>query len=269
MHCGTQGVTAVKDINADLHIVAAVNDDEVLQNNLMRSSLVAQGKVELNCYRGAASSSEAYNKGIDDTSSDIIVFAHQDVFLPDGWGEALGQAIATIEANDPNWAVIGAWGVDKNGGYAGHAWSSGLSLRLGGHFDPPVESLCVDEFVIILRRGSGLRFDESLPGFHLYAADIVLAARAAGMKAYVADIPAIHNSRPVRTYSGGYSDAWFYMRQKWQNFLPVPTLTVPLTRSVWPLLRSRLRLWRSLKRRLGNATDSQIDPRELVSELDL
>ena len=136
-------------------------------------------------------------------------------------------------------------------------------------FDEPVEALCIDEFVIVLRRGSGLRFDEDLPGFHLYAADVVLAARAAGMKAYVANIPAIHNSKPVQTYHGGYSQAWFYMRQKWQDFLPVPTLTVPLSRSVLPLLRARLRLWRSLKRRLANATDPQIDPRELVGKLDL
>jgi hypothetical protein len=262
-------VTEARDLIADIHIVAAVNDEEVLQNNLMRSALIAEGQVELNCYRGAVTASQAYNKGIDDTSAGIIVFAHQDVFLPDNWGEALAKSVAAIEAHDPDWAVIGAWGIDDAGEYSGHAWSSGLSLRLGSRFDAPVETRCIDEFVIILRRGSGLRFDEALPGFHLYAADIVLSARKAGMKAYVADIPAIHNSKPVRTYSGGYSDAWFYMRQKWQDFLPVPTLTVPLTRSVFPLLRARLRLWRSLKRRLARATNSQINPRELVRELDL
>lgn len=262
-------MTRPSDISANLHIVAAVNDEEVLRNNLMRSSLIAEGAVELNCYRGAATASEAYNMGIDETSSDIIVFAHQDVFLPDGWGEALARAVAAIEVHDPNWAVIGAWGVNDAGEYAGHVWSSGLSLRLGERFDAPVETRCIDEFVIVLRRDSGLRFDEALPGFHLYAADIVLAARKAGMQAYVADIPAIHNSKPVRTYSGGYSEAWFYMRQKWQEFLPIPTLTVPLTRSVLPLLRSRLRLWRSLERRLARATNSQIDPRELVHKLDI
>ncbi|MFU7527428.1 hypothetical protein [Qipengyuania sp. ASV99] len=262
-------MTGTEQSNLDIHIVAAVNDEEVLQNNLMRSPIISEGKAKLNCYRGAASASEAYNKGIDDTSSQIIVFAHQDVFLPQGWEAALRRAIAEIEVKDPNWAIIGAWGVNQDGEYAGHAWSSGLSLRLGQRFDEPVETLCIDEFVIVLRRGSGLHFDEELPGFHLYAADIVLAARAAGMQAYVADIPAIHNSKPVRTYRGGYSQAWFYMRQKWQEFLPVPTLTVPLSRSVLPLLRARLRLWRSLKRRLANATDSRIDPRELVSKLDL
>lgn len=252
-----------------LHIVAAVNDEDVLENNLKRSPLIAEGRVKLDCYRGAVSASEAYNKGIDDTSSDIIVFAHQDVFFPDGWDEWLQRAVGAIEAIDPQWAVIGSWGIGDSGQYSGHAWSSGLSRRLGARFGQPVETACIDEFVIILRRGSGLRFDEALPGFHLYAADIVLSARALGMKSYVANIPAIHNSKPVPSYSGGYSDAWFYMRTKWQAFLPVPTLTVPLTRSVWPLMRARLRLWRSRSRRFANATNSRIDPRELVRQLDL
>lgn len=253
----------------DLHIVAAVNDEQILQNNLIRSPLIAESSADLSCYRGASSASEAYNKGIDETSSDIIVFAHQDVYLPGGWEKALSQAVRTIEMQDPDWAVIGAWGVDSHGEYVGHVWSSGLSRRLGRRLECPVETTCIDEFVIILRRSSALRFDEALPGFHLYAADIVLSARAAGLKCYVADIPAIHNSRPVQTYSGGDSIAWHYMRKKWMKRLPVSTLTVPLTSSIWPLLRARLRLWRSRPRRLARATDHRIDPRELVRKLDI
>lgn len=262
-------MTGSKEMIKRLHVVAAVNDEEVLENNLKRSPIIAEGLVPLDCYRGARSAAEAYNQGIDNTSAEILIFAHQDVFFPEGWDEWLEKALARIEAEDPQWAVIGAWGIGDDGTYAGHAWSSGLSLRLGSQFDEPVQTACIDEFVIILRRGSGLRFDENLPGFHLYAADIVLSAKASGMKSYVANIPAIHNSKPVPSYSGGYSDAWFFMRTKWQEYLPVPTLTVPLTRGVWPLLRARLRLWRSRARRFANATNSRIDPRELVGRLDL
>jgi Glycosyltransferase like family len=261
-------VTQTKAVASRLHVVAAVNDEEVLENNLMRSPIIADGRVSLNCYRGASSASEAYNRGLDETTADIVVFAHQDVFLPEGWEANLERALSKIEASDPNWAVIGAWGIGEDGTYSGHAWSSGLNKRLGAKFETPVETACVDEFVIILRCDSGLRFDPDLPGFHLYAADIVLSGRKAGLQSYVANIPAIHNSKPVQTYSGGYSDAWFFMRQKWQDFLPIPTLTVKLTRSVYPLLRARLRLWRSRRRRLANARNPEIDPRELVSQLD-
>ena len=35
-----------------------------------------------------------------------------------------------------------------------------------------------DELLIVLRRDSGLRFDEGLPGWHMYGTDIVQTARA-------------------------------------------------------------------------------------------
>ncbi len=256
------------DILGDLQIVAAVNDEEVLAHNLMRSAIIRDGEVDLKCYRGATCASQAYNQGLDDTTARIVVFAHQDVFLPDAWAGELAHAIAQIEKVDPDWAVIGAFGVDRAGRPVGHAWSSGLARRLGGRFAEPVEATCIDEFVIVLNRASGLRFDPQLPGFHLYGADIVLSAAAAGLKSYVADIPAIHNSKPVHGYKGGYSDAWHFMCRKWASALPIATLTVPLSRTSLPLLRARFRLWKSRKQRLLRAGDPRIDPRELVKQLE-
>jgi hypothetical protein len=252
-----------------LHIVAAVNDEEILANNLARSPLVAGGQVPLSCYRGAPSASAAYNRGIDESSAPIIVFAHQDVFLPEGWEHRLAWAITQVELHDPDWAVIGACGVDLAGEHVGHVWSSGLGCRVGGRFGAPREAASIDEFVIVLRRASGLRFDEGLPGFHLYGTDIVLMGRAAGRKSYVANLPAIHNSRPVPTYPGGYADAWRFMQHKWRDSLPIATLTVPITRTALPLLRAQFRLWRTFPRRKAKATDSRVDPRTLVARLDL
>ncbi|MET4131817.1 hypothetical protein ABIE62_000933 [Porphyrobacter sp. MBR-155] len=261
-------MTQQSDILDNLQIVAAVNDGAVLAHNLLRSTIIRKGKVDLKCYSGAASASEAYNQGLDDSAAQIVVFAHQDVFLPDNWGRQLDRAIAQIESTDPDWAIIGAFGVDLGGRPVGHAWSTGLACRLGGRFPNPVEATCIDEFVIVLNRASGLRFDSALPGFHLYGTDIVLSAAAIGLKSYVADIPAIHNSKPVRGYRGGYSDAWHYMRWKWSEQLPVPTLTVPLTRSPFPLMWAKLRLWKSLGKRLQRAGDSSADPRELATQLE-
>ncbi len=253
---------------ADMQIVAAVNDDEILALNLMRSKIVREGAVNLKCYRGAASASQAYNQGLDESTARIVVFAHQDVFLPDDWTERLAHALAQIESVDPDWAVIGAFGIDIAGRPVGHAWSTGLARRLGGRFEKPIETTCIDEFVIILNRAAGLRFDNSLPGFHLYGTDIVLSAIAAGRKCYVADIPAIHNSRPVHGYAGGYADAWNFMRRKWHDRLPLPTLTVPLSRTVWPLMRSRFKLWRTRAQRLARAGNPKTDPYALVQHLE-
>lgn len=259
---------AREDFLSRLQIVAAVNDDAILAHNLMRSAIIRDHKVALKCYRGAASASQAYNQGLNETSAPIVVFAHQDVFLPDDWAERLAGAIAEIEAIDPDWAIIGAFGVDSGGRAIGHAWSTGLARRLGGRFEGVIEATSIDEFVIVLNRASGLRFDPALPGFHLYGTDIVLSAQASKRKCYVADIPAIHNSKPVNGYSGGYTDAWHFMCRKWADRLPVATLTVPLTRTSLALLRGRFRLWKSRADRLRRAADPWTDPRELVAQLE-
>jgi len=253
---------------SQLQIVAAVNDEEILAHNLMRSAIIREGLVDLKCYRGAQSASKAYNAGLDDTTGRIVVFAHQDVFLPDAWAEQLARAVCQIESVDPDWAVIGAFGVDLAGRPVGHAWSTGLARRLGGRFEAPFETTSIDEFLIVLNRASGLRFDPALPGFHLYGTDIVLEAADKGLKSYVAEIPAIHNSKPVHGYGGGYTDAWRFMRRKWSERLPVRTLTVPLGKTPLALLHARFRLWKTRRQRLQAAGDPSTDPREFVQHLE-
>ena len=255
-------------LRLDLTVIAAVNDDATLENNLLRSELIANKRATLSCYRGFRSASAAYNAGLDETRASIVVFVHQDVFLPPCWEDALARAIREVEQIDPDWGVLGAFGLDPRGRAVGHVWSSGLGRRVGKRRKAPLEAVCLDELLIILRRDSGLRFDPDLPGFHLYGTDIVLAARAAGLRSYVADIPVIHNSRPVRQLGPDYVRAYRYMQRKWRAILPVSTPIVPITRNPWPLLRTRLRMALSWKKRAGRSTDPKTDPRKLVQKLD-
>jgi hypothetical protein len=57
----------------------------------------------------------------------------------------------------------------------------------------PAEAHGLDEIVLAVRRDTSLRFDPSLR-FHLYGADICLAARARGLAVAVLDAPCLHNS---------------------------------------------------------------------------
>ncbi len=252
-----------------LDIVCAFNDVEILDRNLRASPIILEGAARLTCYFDYPSAGIAYNAGILDTQSELIVFAHQDVFLPDGWDIALRRAVLMIEEKDPHWAAIGAFGVDVAGNHVGHVWSSGMGRTLGGYFDVPVEAASMDELLIVLRRGSAVSFDADLPSFHLFGTDIVQIARLAGLKSYIANIPVIHNSRPLVSYAGGFSEAWNYMRHKWREHLPLPTLTVSLTPSPFTLLRARFRVWRTFGRRRLKAVDHRTDPRELIRHLDL
>ena len=48
----------------------------------------------------------------------------------------------------------------------------------------------------------------------------------------------IHNSRPVRTLTGAYAEAYRYMQRKWRRHLPIRNLSTDV---VW----HPLKLWRA------------------------
>src|SRR4051812_17806170 len=97
-------------------IAACVNNDEVLRKNLLRSpGLLDGGSNQLITKTGFRSASVAYNSALDEAAHDIVIFAHQDIYFPEGWFDCLRRALATLETHDPNWGVLGVYGFRKGG----------------------------------------------------------------------------------------------------------------------------------------------------------
>lgn len=240
--------------STDITVAVAVNDRAILANCLERSPDIAGQVVALTLHENFATAGAAYNDALEKLERSIVVFAHQDVYLPLGFGERLARTLSDLSRADPDWAVAGVMGVTAAREHIGLTWSTGIGkvLGLGGFKPTPVESL--DEMLLITRSNSGLRFDTDLPSFHLYGTDIVQTAKKANRKSYVIEAPVIHHSRPVVTLSGGYLSAYRYMQQKWQDNLPIPTLVCPLTRSIAPLA------WRNWKLRYRGGGGRQPAP---------
>ncbi|WP_371038488.1 hypothetical protein [Rhodosalinus sp. FB01] len=237
--------------------IAAVNDTTVLESNLAASPTFRSEPDRLCILRNRHSASIAYNEGLDQTKERICVFAHQDVYLPLGWEETLMQKVSDLETLDPNWAVIGLFGVDLNGGNVGRVWDSGIGREIGFGCSAPIPVQSFDELLLVLNRDCGLRFDPDLPSFHLYGTDIVQTAISSGKRAYVIDAPVVHNSLPVPTLRGGFTLAYNYMRKKWWERLPIVTPVTRLTRRGWYLewqdiRRFRFNSWRKNQVRLAS-----------------
>ena len=81
-----------------LAVVSAVNNDEILSENLLRSPMLSAGQIPLIVERGHDSAAKAYNAGMDRVDADAIVFAHQDVYFPRGWEDKLSHAIESYTA---------------------------------------------------------------------------------------------------------------------------------------------------------------------------
>ena len=72
-----------------LAVVAPINDEECLANNLAASPMFVKNGVPLIVKRGYKSASSAYNDGLDCADADIVIFTHQDVYFPGGWEKKL------------------------------------------------------------------------------------------------------------------------------------------------------------------------------------
>lgn len=228
-------------------LVVAANSEKVLQGNLLGTGEV-ESATDVCVIWGARSSSSAYNYGLARTRGEVVVFAHQDVFLPKGWALRLNQCLKELTANDPQWGVAGIFGVSASGEGIGYTYSTGLGRYVGKPFRAPTPVRTLDEIILIIRRSSGLFFDEKLPGFHLYGADICLEAESRGMRNYAIPCFALHNSCGVKWLPPDFWRAYMYLRRKWWDRLPIITSCTKITKSCAPMFHHFLeRSWITIK----------------------
>lgn len=240
----------------DFVIACASHSPALLSANLGRSPLLAQ--IPLHVERDAPSAAVAYNRALAATTAPIMVFAHHDVYLPQGWDSLLAARLAELP---DDWAVFGSFGVGLDGAHIGPVWSSSLGMIVGRVPMAPAPVQAFDELLIVLRRDAGLRFDEALPGWHMYGTDIVQTAHAAGRGAYAGALPCIHNDRYHDALGPDFDAAYRFIQRKWATALPLRTPITKISRSGLHLLRDRWRNRRSAPVREGMAlgTDHPVE----------
>lgn len=189
-----------------LSVVTLVNRDELY--SVMRESLAEQHApsdiewLPIHADARSLNAAQGLNDGINRATGRWIICAHQDVLFPEGWWKLAQQQLDSWEGDI---GVAGLVGVNRMGQFKGHV------LDPHGHclWRPlPTRVASIDEHVVILPGDTQLRFDEANPGFHCYATDIALSARAGGLDAIVIGAPVVH-------LSGGNADASFDRCAQW------------------------------------------------------
>ena len=244
-----------------ISLVVVSNDEPSLQRNLLASEMVRDQLVDLHIDRNAPSASVAYNQALDNCEADIVIFAHQDVYFPPGWEQLLENAIKEVEQVDTDWALLGPIGISHQAEHVGNVWSTSLGAIVGQTVNKPEPVQSFDELVIVLRRSSGVRFDDALPEFHLYGTDIVQNALAMGKGAYVCQLPVVHNDRFHDRLRSDFAKAYKYIRSKWREILPLRTTVLWVTKNGFGLTLYRLNAKRSLEKRRAVSGEVNIDPR--------
>ncbi len=249
----------------DIAVVCASHSPEILNANLLRSPLIAENSRPLHLEQNATSAAQAYNRALDETTAEVVVFAHHDCYLPRGWDALLERRLAEVEAIDPNWALFGPFGVGLDASHIGPVWSSSIGLIVGRVPTQPTKVQSFDEMLIVMRRASGLRFDETLAGWHMYGTDIVTQARVRGLNSYGGALPTIHNDRYHDHLRQDFVDCYQAMRQKWKDQLPLRTPIIKISRSGLHLYKNRWQDYRSERFRANMSVGVQHAPEHLAS----
>jgi len=219
-------------------VIAAVNNERVLESCLLNSPGI-KSAVEVILQKGYRSAPEAYNAAIEKATTDLLVFVHQDVYLPENWFDSVQKAIETLTRTDPGWGVLGVWGAIDSERRAGYLYWTGEDDG-GSPFEGVKEIKSLDEVVLVFRKSSGLRFDVRLPGYHMYGADICTEAIRRGKKCYAISAFCIHNTNIGGFLPLQFWKCYLFMRWKWRNNLPIYTPCTQVTFWCWPMFRWNL-----------------------------
>lgn len=197
-------------VKQSISVVSLITNYDVWLKNVA-STLKGQ-PVELLPIPNAASAAKGLNIGLGIASNEIVVCCHQDVCFTEDWVFTLIDQIKCI--GDDSFGVLGTFGRGLDLLCAGNIWNPYPSRRVTGRL--PCKALSLDEHCLVLRKSSGLRFDESLEGFHTYGADICLQAREKGLNNYIINACLNHLS-PRGKSDDAFKNSIQWLLHKWRG----------------------------------------------------
>jgi len=206
-------------------IGACTNDAAVLNDNLLASPCLRDNRHETLMVQGAGSAAEGLNAIIAQARHELVVLAHQDVYLPKWWIARLWQQYGKArELAGDRLGVMGVYGVlGTPHGIQRSGRVADRDFLLDEPTPLPALANSLDELVLIVPKNTPLRFDPSL-GFHLYGTDICLSAVENGLHGMVIDAPCHHNSKQGNHLPGAFHQSKSALRQKWVKHLPIATV---------------------------------------------
>ena len=133
-----------------------------------------------------------YNRFLNYSSAEYVIFCHQDVRLEADDFHVLNRVLEQLCVLDPNWAVVGNAGGKASGDVAINIIHPQRTDRSKDVF--PVKVFSLDENFIIIRNSKRIGFSGDLDLFHFYGTDICLHAELMGWSCYVVDFLLKHLS---------------------------------------------------------------------------
>lgn len=191
----------------NVSVVTLVNDKSLYDKMVCGSIPLDYELIPIYKARSAA---QGLNLGIQKASNDLIICCHQDVSFPENFNNTLQEQLKLIGGD---FGVVGTFGMGLEYRPSGNIYNPHPKKLAGGVL--PCQALSLDEHCLILRRSSGLLFDESYSGFHMYGADICLQAFEKSLTNYIIDSGVNHLSKGK--FDKTFDEAVVFFIQKWRD----------------------------------------------------
>lgn len=180
---------------ASFDVVVPTTREGQLRRDVEASPGLREVGARIVSYRRARDPAEALEQSLAHTQADWILFCHQDVYFPAGFGTRLDAVLQTIPAQERSRTLIGfaGLGMDVTTGVCAPA---GFVIDRTDRFDHPASAtgVSLDELAIVVSRDSIHRIDPSL-GWHLWATDLSLTAIVRhGVFPRIVRLPLFHDS---------------------------------------------------------------------------
>jgi len=182
---------------------------------------------------GEYSLTEVYNKILDQSSNDIIVLMHDDVYFDSkNWAQKILNHFKRSQdygilglAGTTNMPKSGRWWEDfskmkgiVNHEHGGKKWESKYSQSKGNQLDDVV--LVDGLFIVVNKNNIKKRFNEEIKGFHFYDVDFSFRNFIEGVK-----IGVMYDVRVTHKSIGQTNEQWEKNREvfakKYEEILPV------------------------------------------------
>lgn len=132
------------------------------------------------------------NRAIVEAKGRYLIFCHQDIVFCFDEKNKLDNCLEELNAIDPKWAVAGNAGRNSYGRTRIRISDPSSSDAKYGDFPAKVRSL--DENFLVINRSESIFCSSNMSGFHLYATDFCVNARANSRFCYVIDFHLFHKS---------------------------------------------------------------------------
>lgn len=176
-------------------VVVPTTRETQLRLNVERSPGLAEVGARIVSYRGALDPAEALERSLPHCDSDWVLFCHQDVYFPRGFGAQLNALLHRVPSAERKRALFGFAGIGMNQ-RSDDFEPAGFVIDRTSRFDHAAseQAVSIDELAIVLSRHSLHRIDPKL-GWHLWATDLCLAAMTQhDCFAHILRLPLFHNS---------------------------------------------------------------------------